>query len=103
MTCKAILTACLFFLPALAMAQPAAEKPATESIEGKYLKNITQVTSGFVKAGEGYFSPNGKQIIFSAKIKKVPKLYYISSFGGRTVRVTKSPLKISETNPVWSK
>ena len=72
MTCKAILTACLFFLPALAMAQPAAEKPATESIEGKYLKNITQVTSGFVKAGEGYFSPNGKQIIYQAVRAEYP-------------------------------
>ena len=64
MTRKALLTVWLFFLPTLGLAQPAAEKPATESIEGKYLKNVRQVTSGFVKAGEGYFSPNGKQIIY---------------------------------------
>ena len=28
---------------------------------------------------------------------------YISSLGGRNIRVTKSPPNISETNPVWSK
>jgi TolB protein len=49
------------------------------------------------------WSPNGKQIVFSAKKKKVPKLYYISSFGGRAIRVTKSANDIAETNPVWSK
>ncbi|MGE0610174.1 MAG: TolB family protein, partial [Pirellulales bacterium] len=45
-----------------------AEEP---SIEGQYLKNIRQVTKGFTKAGEGYFSPDGKQIIYQA----IPKDY----------------------------
>src|SRR5439155_19824272 len=40
---------------------------AQDSIEGKFLTNIRQVTSGFVKAGEGYFSPDGKQIIYQAQ------------------------------------
>jgi TolB protein len=37
--------------------------------EGRYLSNITQVTSaemGFVNAGEAYFSPDGQTIIFQA-------------------------------------
>ena len=37
--------------------------------ESKYLSNIRQVTSesmGLFKAGEGYFSPDGKMIIFQA-------------------------------------
>jgi TolB protein len=38
-----------------------------DSTEGKFLFNIRQVTSGFVKAGEGYFSPDGKQIVYQAQ------------------------------------
>ena len=37
-----------------------------KSVESKYLKNVRQVTSGFAKAGEGYFSPDGKNIIYQA-------------------------------------
>ncbi len=60
-----------------------AEQPATakatatvkvggKSIEGKFLANIRQVTSGMTKAGEGYFSPDGKQIIYQAITKDYP-------------------------------
>jgi TolB protein len=34
--------------------------------EARFLKNIRQVTSGFSKAGEGYFRPDGKAVIFQA-------------------------------------
>ncbi len=34
--------------------------------EAKHLKNIRQVTTGFARAGEGYFRPDGKAIIFQA-------------------------------------
>ncbi len=37
-----------------------------ESVEGTYLKNVRQVTTDYVKAGEGYFSPDGQQIIYQA-------------------------------------
>ena len=40
--------------------------PAETAAEAKHLKNIRQVTSGFAKAGEGYFRPDGKAIIFQA-------------------------------------
>ncbi len=36
------------------------------SVETKSLHNIRQVTTGLVKAGEGYFSPDGGQIIYQA-------------------------------------
>ena len=52
----------------------AAEKeqsPAVPSIENQYFKNVRQVTSDFTRAGEGYFSPDGKTIIFQA----VPREY----------------------------
>ena len=38
-----------------------------DSIEGRFLSNVRQVTSGFVKAGEGYFSPDGKEIVYQAQ------------------------------------
>ena len=34
--------------------------------EARHLTNVRQVTFGFPKAGEGYFSPDGKSIIFQA-------------------------------------
>jgi TolB protein len=45
-------------------------------LESKYLKNVRQVTKtvaegGFTKAGEGYFSPDGTEIVYQA----VPKDY----------------------------
>ncbi len=41
-------------------------------LEGKTLKNLRQVTTGMEKAGEGYFSPDGKQIIYQATTKDYP-------------------------------
>src|SRR3954468_754543 len=60
----------LVTLAALA-AEPApagsAYSPAeVERLEAKHLQNIRQVTTGFAKAGEGYFRPDGKAIIFQA-------------------------------------
>lgn len=45
---------------------------AEESVEPQFLSNIRQVTSGFVRAGEGYFSPDGKQIVYQAVTKEYP-------------------------------
>lgn len=55
------------FAALLVLAQP----PAAEwqDKETTYLKNIRQITQGFVRAGEGYFSPDGKKIIFQAEEK----------------------------------
>ncbi len=40
--------------------------------ESHYLSNIRQITSGFAKAGEGYFSPDGKTIVYQAIRKEYP-------------------------------
>lgn len=57
-------------IPALALVMLAlvgSAAAADESIEGRYLHNIRQLTgSEFVKAGEGYFSPDQKTIIYQA-------------------------------------
>ena len=56
----------LLTLTALLGAEPAASPAEVAAQEAKHLKNIRQVTSGFSKAGEGYFRPDGKAIIFQA-------------------------------------
>ena len=48
-----------------APAGPKVEPAEAAKLEAKHLKNIRQVTSGFSKAGEGYFSPDGKSVIRS--------------------------------------
>jgi Tol biopolymer transport system component len=63
----------------LALGSPSA---ADDSIEGQSLSNVRQVTSGYVKAGEGYFSPDGKQIIYQAQPLDYPFYQiYIQSLG----------------------
>lgn len=47
-----------------------------QKMESKYLHNIKQVTFDFVRAGEGYFSPDGKQIIYQAEEKGVNNPFY---------------------------
>ena len=67
--------------------EPAA---AADSIEGKYLANVRQVTSGFVKAGEGYFSPDGKTIIYQAVPQDYPfyQIYKQPLAGGAPQRIS---------------
>src|SRR5260370_8484396 len=40
-----------------------------QKLEAAHLKNIRQVTRDFVRAGEGYFSPDATKIIFQAEEK----------------------------------
>ena len=42
------------------LAQPPAD-------EHQFLHNVKQVTTGFVRAGEGYFAPDGQRIIYQAE------------------------------------
>ncbi|WP_406700330.1 hypothetical protein V5E97_16075 [Singulisphaera sp. Ch08] len=56
----------LLTLTALLGAEPASSPADVAAHEAKHLKNIRQLTSGFSKAGEGYFRPDGKAIIFQA-------------------------------------
>src|SRR4051795_7267351 len=61
-----------------------------ESVEGKFLSNVRQVTSGFVKAGEGYFSPDGQQIVYQAQPLDYPfyQIYTQPLAGGRAKRIS---------------
>lgn len=44
--------------------------------EATHLRNIRQVTFGFPKAGEGYFSPDGQKIIFQAFPPVPPSVFH---------------------------
>lgn len=54
----------------------AADPVEWEKAEAPHLKNIKQLTSDFVRAGEGYFSPDGKKIIFQAEEKDTGNPFY---------------------------
>lgn len=57
----------MYLLALLALGGDA--KADWNELEAAYFKNIKQVTFGFMRAGEGYFSPDGKHIIFQAEEK----------------------------------
>jgi Tol biopolymer transport system component len=63
----------------------AAAGHAEDSIESKHLDNVRQVTSGFTKAGEGYFSPDGATVIYQAVPRGYPfyQIYKQPLAGGR--------------------
>ena len=63
---------------ALMLALALAADPADDwkTREAAHLKNIRPVTSDFVRAGEGYFSPDGKRIIFQAEEKGTGNPFY---------------------------
>jgi Tol biopolymer transport system component len=64
----------LTLLACLALTKgPAADWQAQEAA---HLKNIRRLTHGFVRAGEGYFSPDGKQIIFQAEERGTDNPFY---------------------------
>jgi Tol biopolymer transport system component len=73
---------------------PAAEPAEWEKAERKCLRNIKQVTSDdvFSRAGEGYFSPDGKTIIFQAEEKGTGNPFYqiftLNLATGRHTRVS---------------
>src|ERR1700736_5258314 len=54
----------------------AAEPSDWDKAESVHLQNITQVTRDYVRAGEGYFSPDGKTIIFQAEEKDTGNPFY---------------------------
>ena len=61
-----------------------------DSLEGEFLSNVRQVTSGFVKAGEGYFSPDGKTIVYQAQPTDYPfyQIFTQSLAGERPQRIS---------------
>src|SRR5262245_55743322 len=69
-----------------------AEPADWQKQEAAHLSNIRQVTKDFVRAGEGYFSPDGKKIIFQAEEKEGGnpffQMFVMDLETGRTTRVS---------------
>jgi TolB protein len=57
-------------------AAPALSPGEVARLESAHLTNIRQVTSGFSRAGEGYFSPDGHSIIFQAVPYLAPSTFH---------------------------
>jgi len=62
-----------------------------KGVEGRFLSNVRQVTSDFVKAGEGYFSPDGETIVFQA----VPQGYPFYQIYTQSLASNEKPRRIS--------
>src|SRR5260370_29298673 len=79
----------------------AAEPADWEKAEEPYLKDIKQLTHEFVRAGEGYFAPDGKQIIFHAEEKDTGNPFYQiftkDLATGKTTRVSPGPRKTTSS------
>lgn len=54
----------------------AADPADWQKLEAVHLKNVRQVTTVFARAGEGYFSPDLKQIIYQAEEKGTGNPFY---------------------------
>jgi Tol biopolymer transport system component len=70
----------------------AADPADWRQAEAVHLKNIRQITHDFARAGEGYFSPDGRTIIFQAEEKDSGNPFYqiftMDLATGRTHRVS---------------
>jgi Tol biopolymer transport system component len=80
-------------LLALALAPAADPQPQDwKAAEAAHLQNVKQVTFDYVRAGEGYFSPDGTKIIFQAEEKNTGNPFYqmfvMDLTTGKAVRVS---------------
>jgi Tol biopolymer transport system component len=66
MLIQALIAITLVGQPPAAPSGPKLSAAEVARLESKHLKNVRQLTFDFAKAGEGYFSPDGKKIIFQA-------------------------------------
>ena len=67
-----------FLLLAALVAQRPTDAQSAEDAakEAVHLRNIRQVTFGFARAGEGYFAPDGKSIVFQAARNLPPSIFH---------------------------
>jgi len=73
---------------AMALVAPTADWPAREA---RHLRNIRQLTFDFVRAGEGYFSPDMRSIVFQAEDRgdnPFYQIYLMDLATGKTRRVS---------------
>lgn len=61
-----LIAAVLVSQPPSNSTEPKRSPAEIAKLESVHLKNIRQLTSGFSRAGEGYFSPDGSKIVYQA-------------------------------------
>jgi Tol biopolymer transport system component len=62
--------------------------PTLSPLEAEHLSSLRQVTQGMVKAGEGYFSPDGRDIVYQAVPQNYPFYQiYTQPFAGGSPRL----------------
>ena len=66
----------MHWLSLFVLAAPPAEAPSWVKEESAHLKNVRQITTEFVRAGEAYFAPDAKHIIFQAEEKDTGNPFY---------------------------
>jgi len=72
---------------------PALSAQEVARLESRHLSNVRQVTSGFAKAGEGYFSPGGQYIIFQAVPYLAPTIFHHPKPDEEGYQIFLGPLK----------
>lgn len=84
------LTLLLFSGAAVTRAQSDGSPADVRKQEAEHLGNIRQVTSGLPRAGEGYFSPDGRSIVYQAYPVGYPfyQIYTQSLDGGTPTRIS---------------
>ena len=93
-----MLSFCLFVALIAQRPDPAPAQSAEEATqEAKYLQNIRQVTVGFPRAGEGYFSPDGTQIIFQAYPPVPPAVFFQPPPNADAYQIYRAELKPNAT------
>ncbi len=88
----------LFLLAALAQRPEAPAQSAEDAArEARYLTNIRQVTFGFPRAGEGYFSPDGEKILFQAYPPVSPTIFFKPAANQEAYQIYLGELKTDAT------
>lgn len=93
--CGLLVWPLLAAMPAVAQQSAARQSALSKeappsSLEQRYLSRVRQVTTGFVRAGEGYFSPDGQDIVYQAVSKEYPfyQIYTQPLTGGEPKRIS---------------
>jgi Tol biopolymer transport system component len=87
------------FLAVLLAQRPEVPLQSTEEAahEARHLRNIRQVTFGFPRAGEGYFSPDGSRIIFQAYPPVPPSTFHTPRPNAEAYQIYLAELKPDAT------
>ncbi len=79
----------------------AQDTPTTDLVESKYLTKIRQITFDGVRAGEGYFSRDGKSMVFQSERDPANPFYQIYFMDRESGDVTRISPGYGKTTCAW--